>query len=295
MIIGDLSRFPVSRSNPSIWWINAEACYTSRRYSRRKRGVRERRRRRARIFAQRMRWCNKIWYFKQQFKQCQLFKFVRSSHKRYPWPYFVDDRSDPNISNDNVDSSIPQRSDIRSDAKGGTGTQSGLPLYLNITVGDYSSGACSPISNAQVHIWHCNAQGEYSDVQAGGTDLTGENFLRGYVWTDASGLASFTTIYPGWYSGRAVHIHVKVRVFDSSGNVTTEATTQLFFDDSTTDSVYSANSAYSRSGSRDTLNTNDNIYESENPSLLVSLSGSATTNYTGTVSIGITEGSIFGG
>jgi len=210
-------------------------------------------------------------------------------------PYFVDDRSDPNISNDNVDSSIPQRSDIRSDAKGGTGTQSGLPLYLNITVGDYSSGACSPISNAQVHIWHCNAQGEYSDVQAGGTDLTGENFLRGYVWTDASGLASFTTIYPGWYSGRAVHIHVKVRIFDSSGNVTTEATTQLFFDDSTTDSVYSANSVYSRSGSRDTLNTNDNIYESENPSLLVSLSGSATTNYTGTVSIGITEGSIFGG
>jgi protocatechuate 3,4-dioxygenase beta subunit len=210
-------------------------------------------------------------------------------------PYFVDDRSDPNITNDTVDSSIPQRSDIRSDAKGGTGTQSGLPLYLNITVGDYSSGACTAISNAQVHIWHCNAQGEYSDVQSGSADLTGENFLRGYVWTDANGLASFTTIYPGWYSGRAVHIHVKVRIFDSSGNVTTEATTQLFFDDSTTDSVYSANSAYSRSGSRDTLNTNDSIYESENPSLLVSLSGSATTSYTGTVSIGITEGSIFGG
>jgi protocatechuate 3,4-dioxygenase beta subunit len=206
-------------------------------------------------------------------------------------PYFVDDRSDPNIGNDVVDSSIPQRSDIRSDTEGGTGTQTGLPLYLTITVGDYSSGACSPISGAQVHIWHCNAQGAYSDVQ----NYTGEDFLRGYQWTDSSGQVTFTTIYPGWYSGRTVHIHVKVRIFDSSGNVTTEATTQLFFSDSTSDAVYSANSAYSRSGSRDTLNSADNIYASESPSLLVSLSGSASTSYTGTISIGIAKGTIFGG
>jgi len=202
-----------------------------------------------------------------------------------------DDRSDPNINNDVVDSSIPQRSDIRSDIEGGTGTQSGLPLYLTITVGDYSSGACSPISGAQVHIWHCNAQGIYSDVQ----NYTGENFLRGYQWTDSRGQVTFTTIYPGWYSGRTVHIHLKVRIFDSSGNVTTEATTQLFFNDSTTDSVYAANPAYSRSGSRDTLNSADNIYGSESPSLLVSLSGSASTSYTGTVSIGIAEGTTYGG
>src|SRR6266496_32618 len=206
-------------------------------------------------------------------------------------PYFVDDRSDPNINNDVVDSSIPQRSDIRSDIEGGTGTQSGLPLYLTITVGDYSSGACSPISGAQVHIWHCNAQGIYSDVQ----NYTGENFLRGYQWTDSSGQVTFATIYPGWYSGRTVHIHLKVHIFDSSGNVTTEATTQLFFNDSTTDSVYAANPAYSRSGSRDMLNSADNIYASESPSLLVSLSGSASTSYTGTVSIGIAEGTTYGG
>src|SRR5437868_5490382 len=142
-------------------------------------------------------------------------------------PYFVDNQSDPNITGDDVDTSIPERSDIRSDTKGSTGTQSGLPLYLNVTVGSYSSGSCSPIANAQVHIWHCNAQGVYSDVQAAtndsGADLRGENFLRGYQYTDTNGKASFTTIYPGWYSGRAVHIHVKVRVFDASGNVTTEA------------------------------------------------------------------------
>src|SRR6266481_3525408 len=201
-------------------------------------------------------------------------------------PYFVDNQSDSNIRSDDVDTSIPERSDIRSDTKGSTGTQSGLPLTLNITVGSYSSGTCTPIANAQVHIWHCNAQGVYSDVQAStndnDADLTGENFLRGYQYTDANGKVSFTTIYPGWYSGRAVHIHVKVRVFDSSGNVTTEATTQLFFDDAISTPVYAANSDYSRSGTRDTMNTTDSIYTAESPSLLVSLSGSASTSYTGT-------------
>jgi hypothetical protein len=81
-------------------------------------------------------------------------------------PYFVDNQSDPNIPNDDVDASIQQRSDIRSDTKGLSGTQSGLPLLLNIVVSSYSKGACSPFANAQVHIWHCNAQGVYSDVQA---------------------------------------------------------------------------------------------------------------------------------
>jgi protocatechuate 3,4-dioxygenase beta subunit len=214
-------------------------------------------------------------------------------------PYFVDNQADPHITGDDVDTSIQERADIRSDTKGSTGTQSGLPLELNITVGSYSSGSCSPIANAQVHIWHCNAQGVYSDVQAatndGGADLTGENFLRGYQHTDTNGKASFTTIYPGWYSGRAVHIHVKVRVFDASGNVTTEATTQLFFDDSISTAVYAANSDYSRSTSRDVMNSTDSIYAAESPSLLVSLSGSASTSYTGTISIGIAEGTIFGG
>lgn len=214
-------------------------------------------------------------------------------------PYFLDNQSDSNITNDVVDTSIAERSDIRSDAKGSSGTQSGLPLYLNINVGSYNSNGCTAIANAQVHIWHCNAQGVYSDVQASSNDngenLTGENFLRGYQYTGSDGKASFTTIYPGWYSGRAVHIHVKVRIFDSSGNVTTEATTQLFFDDSTTDAVYTANSEYSRSATRDTLNATDSIYSSESPALLVSLTGSSSTAYTGSVSMGVETGTIYGG
>jgi protocatechuate 3,4-dioxygenase beta subunit len=207
-------------------------------------------------------------------------------------PYFVDNAAHPNIVGDVVDASIPERADIRSDTKSGSGTQSGLPLNLAITVGSYSSsGTCANISGAQVHIWHCNAQGEYSDVQ----NLTSENFLRGYQYTDSNGQVAFTTIYPGWYSGRTVHIHIKVRIFDSSGNVTTEATTQLFFADSNSTAVYSANSTYSRSGTRDTVNALDSIYNEESPALLVSLTGDATSGYAGTVSIGILEGTIYGG
>jgi len=155
------------------------------------------------------------------------------------------------------------------------------------------------ISGARVHIWHCNAQGIYSDVQAStngsGADYSGSNFLRGYQHTDSNGQVSLTTIYPGWYSGRSVHIHIKVRIFDSSGNVTTEATTQLFFADSISTAVYASGSAYSRSGTRDTTNSADGIYNQEDPALQVSLTGDATSGYAGTVSIGILEGTIYGG
>jgi protocatechuate 3,4-dioxygenase beta subunit len=140
-------------------------------------------------------------------------------------------------------------------------------------------------------IWHCNAQGLYSDESVAATSSS--NYLRGYQYTDSSGQVKFTTIYPGWYQGRAVHIHLKIRVFNSSGTVTTEATTQLFFDDSTSSAVYAANSAY-KSGSR-TLNASDSIYLEESPSLLVNLSGSSTSAYSGTISIAVNVGTIYGG
>ncbi|HWC18512.1 MAG TPA: hypothetical protein VG498_15930 [Terriglobales bacterium] len=92
-----------------------------------------------------------------------------------------------------------------------------------------------------------------------------------------------------------MHIHAKVRIFDSFGNVTAEATTQLFFDDSVSTAVYASNGAYSISGSRDTLNANDNIHASESPALLVALNGSAASSHAGTISIGINVGTIFGG
>ncbi len=105
----------------------------------------------------------------------------------------------------------------------------GAPLSLRLMVADAST--CKPIKGAAVDIWHASAGGKYSGEQA--NDTVGQTFLRGIQRTDANGLALFTTVYPGWYPGRAVHIHVKVHV---GGNVV--HTGQLFFRDSFTDVVY---------------------------------------------------------
>lgn len=115
----------------------------------------------------------------------------------------------------------------------------GLPLTLRLTVRDVST--CRPIKGALVDVWHCDAAGAYSGVQGG----TGE-FLRGVQRTDAKGVATFLTIYPGWYPGRTVHVHVMVHV---GGNVV--HTGQLYFPDGLTDTVY-RRSPYSRRSGRTT-------------------------------------------
>jgi protocatechuate 3,4-dioxygenase beta subunit len=78
-------------------------------------------------------------------------------------------------------------------------------------------GACVPLAGATVDVWQCDAVGAYSDVADRGFNTRGQNFLRGYQVTDANGLAGFTTLYPGWYQGRATHIHFKIRGTASSG------------------------------------------------------------------------------
>lgn len=155
------------------------------------------------------------------------------------------------------------RSDVRTDP--GTGlARAGLPLHLAITVMN-SSASCAALAGAYVDIWHCDAKGIYSDESTynpgGGTGsvtTTGQRFLRGYQLTDSNGQANFLTIYPGWYSGRTIHIHVRVRTYNGSTELT-NYTTQVFFDDTVNDTVM-ANSLYSRSGARDTRNSNDSVY-----------------------------------
>lgn len=123
----------------------------------------------------------------------------------------------------------------------------GVPLTLRLEVVDASS--CRPLRGAAVEIWHCDAAGAYSGVQG----ETG-TFLRGIQRTNANGLVSFRTIYPGWYPGRTVHVHVKLFL---GGNVV--HTGQLYFPDAVTDAVY-RRAPYSRRPSRDPRNAGDSIY-----------------------------------
>jgi len=152
------------------------------------------------------------------------------------------------------------RSDVRSDPATGI-VQVGLPLLLAINVSQLNADeSVTPLPGAYVDIWHCNATGLYSDMAVEGT--LGEQFLRGYQVTDAHGNVRFTTIYPGWYSGRTPHIHARVRVYDAENDVVAyNFTTQFFFQESITNAVYTNVSPYSNRPIRDTLNTTDGIYE----------------------------------
>lgn len=151
-----------------------------------------------------------------------------------------------------------ERSDIRSDTNSGA-VEEGVPLALAFAVSQLSGSSCAALVGALVDVWHCNAAGEYSDVEQNST--VGQNFLRGYQVTDSNGSASFTTIYPGWYRGRTVHIHFKIRV-DPDASSGLEFTSQLFLDESVTAEVYSLAPYAARTG-QDQTNATDSIYSSE--------------------------------
>jgi protocatechuate 3,4-dioxygenase beta subunit len=184
-------------------------------------------------------------------------------------PYFVDEKLN--------------RSDIRSDPSDGS-VKEGLPLELAFLVSQIGGGACTPLAGATVDIWHCDALGIYSDVSDPGFNTKGQKFLRGYQVTDANGIARFTTIYPGWYQGRTVHIHFKIRASYASGSAY-EFTSQLFFDDSITDKVH-AQSPYASKGQRTLRNAGDAIYQNGGSQLLLQLT-EATQGYTSTFDIGL--------
>ena len=148
------------------------------------------------------------------------------------------------------------RSDIRVDPTDGS-VQEGVRLVLSLSVQKATDGASwSPFTGAQVDVWQANYQGIYSDEAAEGT--VGKKFLRGYQVTDENGAVQFTTVYPGWYSGRTVHIHFRIRTFDGI-QTTFEFTSQLFFEDSITDEVLSQ-APYNARGRPDTTNATDSVY-----------------------------------
>jgi protocatechuate 3,4-dioxygenase beta subunit len=151
-----------------------------------------------------------------------------------------------------------ERMDIRIDPSDDS-IKAGLPLLLTYRVSSISADACTPLEGAQVDVWHCDAEGVYSGVQDRSFDTSEQMWLRGYQVTDAEGIARFVTIVPGWYSGRAVHIHFKIRVGETEDSAY-EFTSQFFFDPELIEEIY-AEGPYASKGSPDTPNDTDNIYQ----------------------------------
>jgi protocatechuate 3,4-dioxygenase beta subunit len=186
-------------------------------------------------------------------------------------PYFVDERLD--------------RSDIRSDPADNLVKQ-GVPLRLVFHISQVSSNACTPLKDAIVDVWHCDAEGVYSDVQDRSFSTVGKKFLRGYQVTNANGTAEFATIYPGWYPGRTVHIHFKIRTH-SAAQPGYEFTSQLYFDDAITDRVH-AQAPYAAKGQRTQKNDRDGIFREGGEQLLLQLTKAAE-GYEGRFNIGLEQ------
>jgi protocatechuate 3,4-dioxygenase beta subunit len=173
--------------------------------------------------------------------------------KQTEGPFFVDERL--------------KRSDIRVDPLDGS-VKSGVPLHLMLRVSAVDGAGCKPSSGAIVDLWQCDAVGTYSAVDERDRRSAGKHFLRGYQVSDANGNTQFTTIYPGWYPGRTVHIHFKVRANDNSGKAR-EITSQLYFDDSLTDRIH-AQQPYSSKGRRSVKNQQDGLFRNGGGQLMLS-------------------------
>ena len=158
------------------------------------------------------------------------------------------------------------RSDIRSDPVTGA-VSAGLPLQVTFKVSRLAAGGCAPLPTAHVELWQCDAAGIYSAVNDGDGKAARQQFLRGYQPTDADGVARFTTIYPGWYPGRTVHLHFMIRTANSATR-REEFTSQLYFDDALTDRVH-ALPPYAKRGARRVRNDRDGLYRQGGSQLLI--------------------------
>jgi protocatechuate 3,4-dioxygenase beta subunit len=161
------------------------------------------------------------------------------------------------------------RSDVREN-------RAGTPLTLTVKVVDVNSG-CRPVSDAEVEIWQCDAAGDYSQYGS----QTSATFLRGIQTTNGAGELTFTTIYPGWYQGRATHIHVDVAVGGRSVKVT-----QIAFPDSVSDAVHTQG-VYASRGTNPTRTQSDMIFADSLSSELITPEGSPSSGYSATFQVGV--------
>jgi protocatechuate 3,4-dioxygenase beta subunit len=161
------------------------------------------------------------------------------------------------------------RSDVREN-------RAGTVLTLSVKIVNVSA-ACAPVSGADVEIWHCDADGDYSQYGS----QTAATFLRGLQTTNASGEVTFTTIYPGWYQGRATHIHVEVTMAGRSVKVT-----QIAFPDAISNAVHTQG-VYASRGANPTSTQSDMIFADSLASELVTPVGSPSSGYTAAFQVGV--------
>jgi protocatechuate 3,4-dioxygenase beta subunit len=204
-----------------------------------------------------------------------------------------------------------RRSDVRANTPGAKTApgvaQDGVPLELTINVLEGGE----PLSGVAVDIWHANAHGLYSDESSqaagGGTsggDTSGENYLRGYQITGkdrgikaapVAGQVSFKTIWPGWYTGRAIHIHVRVRKLSEHGATIAGYTTQIFFSDADNEAVLSGAAPYNaRSPQSDpTTDENDTVLRSADIATnVVAVAGNLSDGFTATFTIDLNNAEV---
>ena len=197
-------------------------------------------------------------------------------------PYPGDGSNGPNALN----ASGVVRSDIRSSFGSMSGTASGISLTLRFIVRDVS-GSCSNLAGAAVYAWHCTRDGGYSLYSSGHTN---QNYLRGVQATDANGVARFTTIFPGCYSGRWPHVHFEV--FPSLASATSVsnkvATSQLALPESVCRTVYATSGYASSLSNLDGITlASDNVFRDGTTHQMATVTGNTTDGYTATLAIGI--------
>lgn len=179
------------------------------------------------------------------------------------------------------------RTDIRSDFDG-SNVQTGIPLTLTMTLENFN-GSCAALAGYYVYVWHCNRTGNYSQYSGtmNGGDYSSNTFLRGIGVTDSSGKVTFTTVFPGRYSGRATHIHYEVYPDNSPQHSEVKATSQLAFPASVTDTVYTNTTLYPTSAANNTTNESDGIFSDGTSTEMLTITGNNSSGYVATITVAV--------
>jgi len=196
-------------------------------------------------------------------------------------PYPADSSNGPSVLNQTG----VVRSDIRTSFAGLSGTATGVPLTIALTI--VSASTCAPLANRAVYLWHCDQAGRYSLYSAGATN---QNYLRGVQAADANGKVTFTSIFPACYAGRWPHIHFEVfPSLTAATNVANKiATSQLALPKATCDLVYATSGYQSSITNLSQVSLASDMVFSDGSSLeLATITGSVASGLTATLTVAV--------